>query len=289
MAGSNFFNKHLKHEVSMHYENLLYDVREDGIGIVTFNRPKRANAMSQPMLKELENLCGRMEQDKSLKCIIVTGAGPAFSAGFDLKDQAEAMPQGVADWVPLLEADFKGIMSFWNLSKPSIAAVNGPALAGGFELMLGCDLAIASETAVFGEPELKFGAGIVAMLLPWFVGPKVAKEMIYMGEDTLSAARALELGLVNRVVPAAEVMPAAIEQARKLAQMDPMVLGRTKLALNRTYEIMGMQRALRAALDIDIMIEGEGSQLKRDFLQEVRREGLGKALAWREARYAARS
>ncbi len=270
----------------MHYESLMYDIREDGIGVVTFNRPKRANAMSQSMLKELEHLCVHMEQDQTLKCVIVTGAGPAFSAGFDLKDQADAMPKGVADWVPLLEADFKGIMSFWNLSKPSIAAVNGPALAGGFELMLGCDLAIAADTAVFGEPELKFGAGIVAMLLPWFVGPKIAREMIYMGEDSLSAQRALELGLVNKITPAADVMDTAMQYARRLAQMDPMVLGRTKQALNRSYELMGMQRALRAALDIDIMIEGEGSQLKRDFLQVVSRDGLGKALAWREARYA---
>ncbi len=271
----------------MPYEHLMYDVRDDGIGIVTVNRPKRANAMSQAMLKELENLCTQLEQDKNLKCVIVTGAGAVFSAGFDLKDQADAMPQGVADWTPLLEADFKGIMSFWNLSKPSIAAVNGPALAGGFELMLGCDLAIASETAVFGEPELKFGAGIVAMVLPWFVGPKVAKEIIYTGEDSLSAARALELGLVNKVVPADQVMPAAMELAGRLAQMDPMVLGRTKLAMNRTYEIMGMQHALRAALDIDTLIEGEGSSLKRDFLKVVREDGLGKALAWREARHGA--
>ncbi|MGE4369929.1 MAG: enoyl-CoA hydratase-related protein, partial [Burkholderiaceae bacterium] len=149
----------------------------------------------------------------------------------------------------------------------------------------GCDLSIAVDTAVFGEPELKFGAGIVALLLPWFVGPKVAKEMIYLGEDSLSAQRALELGLVNKLVTADTLMDTAMDYARRLAQMDPMVLGRTKLAINRTYEIMGMQRALRSALDIDIMIEGEGSQLKRDFLQVVRAEGLGKALAWREARF----
>jgi len=273
----------------MNYETLKYEIRTDGIGIVTLNRPRRANAMSQAMLKDLAHLCANLEQDPALKCVIVTGEGSAFSSGFDLKDQAEAMPQGVAQWLPLLEADFKGIMSFWNLSKPTIAAVNGPALAGGFELMLGCDLAVASETATFGEPELKFGAGIVAMLLPWFVGPKIAKEIIYTGEDGLSAARALELGLVNQVVAPDQVMQNALIMATKLTHMDPMVLGRTKLAVNRTYEIMGMQRALQAALDIDVMIEGEGSQLKRDFLQAVRDKGLVQALAWREARYDSRT
>ncbi len=270
----------------MNFETIAYESPERGIGVVAFNRPRTANAMSQHMLREMDDLCATLARDQDLRCVIVTGAGRAFSSGFDLKDQAQAMPTGVADWVPLLEADFKAIMSFWNLPLPSIAAVNGPALAGGFELMLACDLAVASEDAVFGEPELKFGAGIVAMILPWFVGPKIAKEMIYTGEDQITARRALELGLVNQVVPAAHVMSTAMGLARKLAQMDPMVLRRTKMAINRSYEIMGMQAALRAALDIDIMIEGEGSQLKRQFLQVVRDEGLGKALAWREARVA---
>jgi enoyl-CoA hydratase len=268
----------------MTYETLTYDEPQDGIGLVTLNRPHRANAMSRPMLRELGELCAGLAEDPRLRCVIVTGAGAAFSAGFDLKDQADTMPQGVGQWTEVLEADFKTIMTFWNLPKPTIAAVNGAALAGGFELMLACDLAVAAEHAVFGEPELKFGAGIVAMVLPWFVGPKVAKGMIFTGEDRLGAVEALRLGLVNRVVPAEELMAVAMELARKIARMDPMVLQRTKLAINRSYEIMGMQEALRAALEIDILIEGEGSPLKRDFLEVVRKAGLGKALAWREAR-----
>ena len=273
----------------MTYETLLYEGPEDGIGVVTLNRPQRANAMSRPMLRDLDDLCGRLTDDSQLRCVIVTGAGSVFSAGFDLKDQAEARPQGVAQWTEILEADFKAIMTFWHLPKPTIAAVNGAALAGGFELMLACDLAVAAADAVFGEPELKFGAGIVAMVLPWFVGPKLAKGMIFTGEDKLGAAEALRLGLVNRVVPAGEVMGAAMELARKLSRMDPMVLQRTKLALNRSYEIMGLQDALRAALDVDIAIEGEGSRVKREFLDVVRKAGLTKALAWREARFDAPS
>lgn len=269
----------------MTFETLIYEVVEPGVGLVTFNRPRRANAMSQQMLRELDTLCQRLESDPNLRVVVVTGAGPAFCSGFDLKDQAEAMPQGVRDWVPLLEADLKGILSFWKLSRPTIAAVNGPALAGGFELMLACDLAIASDQAVFGEPELRFGAGIVAMILPWYVGPRVAKELIYTGDDRISPARALELGLVNRVVPPDEVLPASLDLARKLARLEPMVLQRTKQALHRTYEVMGMPLALRSALEIDMLIEGEGTETKREFLRVIREQGLGKALAWREARY----
>ncbi|MCY0149625.1 enoyl-CoA hydratase/isomerase family protein [Hoeflea sp. G2-23] len=270
----------------MTWETLLLEKPADGIGLVTLNRPKRANAMSQIMLKELSSLCEEIEADDDIRAVIVTGAGAAFTSGFDLKDQAAAMPTGVKDWVPLLEADFKGIMSFWNLSKPSIAAVNGPALAGGFELMLGCDLAVAAEGAVFGEPELKFGAGIVSLLLPWFVSPKIAKGVIFTGEDSITAQQALDWGLVNKVVTPENLMPEAMALAHKLAQMEPMVIRRTKMAFNRTYEIMGMQEALRAALDIDIIIEGEGAELKRSFLKVVREKGMAAALAWREERLA---
>ena len=272
----------------MSWATLTYEKLEQGIAAVTFNRPRRANAISQQMLGELKDVCRLIEADDEVRCVVVTGAGAAFSSGFDLKDQADSMPSGVAEWVPLLEADFEGIMSFWNLSKPSVAAVNGPALAGGFELMMACDLAIAVETAVFGEPELKFGAGIVAMILPWYVTPKIAKGVIFTGEDTISAIQALEWGLVNKVVKGDALMDEALALARKLARMDPMVLRRTKIALHRTYEIMGMQSAMRAALDIDIMIEGEGTDLKRGFLKAVREDGMAKALAWREARLEGR-
>ena len=239
--------------------------------------------MSQAMLHELAAVCAQLRADRSVRVVVVTGAGAAFSSGFDLKDQAAAMPTGVADWVPLLEADFQGIMSFWELPQPTIAAVNGPALAGGFELMLACDLSIASETAVFGEPELKFGAGIVSLLLPWFVGPKVAKGIIFTGRDDISAAEALRLGLVNEVMPQSDVLPRALQIAEAMARLDPMVLQRTKAAFERTYEIMGMKQALRAALDDDIMIEGEGSSLKREFLRIVRERGMAQALAWRDS------
>ena len=125
------------------------------------------------------------------------------------------------------------------------------------------------------------------MLLPWFVSPKIAKGVIFTGEDGIPARQALDWGLLNKVVSAEALMPEALTLARKLAQMEPMVIRRTKMAVNRTYEIMGMQDALRAALDIDIMIEGEGAQLKRDFLKVVREQGMAAALAWREADLAA--
>jgi enoyl-CoA hydratase len=151
---------------------------------------------------------------------------------------------------------------------------------------LACDLTIAADDAIFGEPELKFGAGIVVMILPWLVGPKRAKELILTGADRLPAQEALRIGLINRVVPGAELEVNALKLARHIAAIDPMLVKQTKRAINRTFEIMGMMEALESALDTDLAIEGEGSEDKRQFMEVARRDGLKAAFAWRDARFA---
>src|SRR6202042_460288 len=112
-------------------------------------------------------------------------------------------------------------MRFWHFPLPTIATVRGPCLAGACELALACDITIAADDAFFGEPELKFGAGIVAMILPWLVGPKIAKEIILLGEDRIPAVRARELGLVNRIVAADRLDETALTIANHLAAIDP--------------------------------------------------------------------
>ena len=220
--------------------------------------------------------------------MVVTGAGPGFSSGFDLKAQAAATPQGVAEWRPVLRRDFDACMAFWHMKKPTVAAVHGPCLAGACELAMACDLTVADETATFGEPELKFGAGIVVMILPWIVGPKIAREIMLTGEDALPAERAREIGMINRVVAKGGHLEAAMALAARMAAMDETLVRETKRAINRTYELMGMGAALEAALDIDVLIEGEGMETKRRFLEIARAEGLRAAIDWRDARMAER-
>jgi enoyl-CoA hydratase len=261
----------------------------DHVARLTLARPERANALNQTMLGEIGNALDAIEQDADVRALIVTGAGAAFSSGFDLKEQMERRPSGVAAWEPLLRKDFDTIMRFWHFPRPTIAAVRGPCLAGACELALACDMTIASEDAFFGEPELKFGAGIVAMILPWLVGPKIAKEIILLGEDRIPAARARELGLVNRVVPAAELDATALAIAHHLAAIDPNLVKETKRAINRAYEARNMLAALEEALAIDLAIEGAGSPDKIAFMDIARREGLKAALAWRDARFPART
>ena len=268
----------------MPFATIVYEVL-DGVARITLNRPERANALNQEMLTEIGQALDAAENDPAVRAIIVRGAGGAFSSGFDLKEQMERRPAGVEQWRPILRKDFDTVMRFWHCPKPTIAAVRGPCLAGACELALACDLTIAAEDAFFGEPELKFGAGIVVMLLPWIVGPKVAKEIILTGEDRIDARRAREIGMINRVVPAGDLDAAALRLARHIAAIDPGLVKDTKRAINRALEAQGLLEALEAALEIDLGIEGAGSPDKAQFMDIARRDGLKAALAWRDARF----
>jgi enoyl-CoA hydratase len=260
--------------------------RSGVIALLTLSRPERLNAIDKRMLGELQRAVDAVESDDEVRVLVVKGAGGNFSSGFDLKEQMEARPAGFDVWREILDRDFCAVMRFWHCKKPTIAAVQGYCLAGGCELALACDITIAAEDAIFGEPELKFGAGIVVMLLPWLVGPKRAKEIILTGADRIPAAEAARIGLINRVVPPNEVEAAALALARHIAVIDPALVQQTKRAINQSFEMMGLLRALDAALDIDLAIEGEGSEDKRRFMEIARNEGLRKAIAWRDARFA---
>jgi enoyl-CoA hydratase len=259
--------------------------RRGAVALLTLARPQQLNAIDKRMLGELQLSLDEVERDEEIRALVVTGAGGNFSSGFDLKEQMETRPSGVDAWREILDRDFSTIMRFWHLKKPTIAAVQGYCLAGGCELALSCDITIAAEDAVFGEPELKFGAGIVVMILPWLVGPKRAKEIILSGADRISALEAARIGLINRVVPPDQLESSALALARHIAVIDPRLVQRTKQAINRSFEIMGLIEALDAALDIDLAIEGEGSDDKRKFMEIARQNGLQAAIAWRDARF----
>jgi len=266
------------------YETIRLE-RSGTVALLTLARPERLNAIDRRMLGELQEVLDAVERDDDLRVVVVKGAGGNFSSGFDLKEQMEARPSGPQAWREILDRDFSTIMRFWHLRKPTIAAVQGYCLAGGCELALCCDITIAAADAVFGEPELKFGAGIVVMILPWLVGPKRAKEIILTGADRIGAAEAARIGLINRVVPSAALESAALALARHIAIIDPELVQQTKRAINQSVETMGLVEALKAALDIDLAVEGKGSEDKRRFMEIARKEGLRKAIAWRDARF----
>jgi enoyl-CoA hydratase/carnithine racemase len=266
------------------YESIRFSF--DGpVAQLELHRPERINALGKAMLLEIQHAMDTFEADPALRVLVLHGAGRGFSSGFDLKEQMTRNPQGAAVWREILDLDFSTTMRFWDCPKPTLAAIHGPCMAGAFEMALACDITLCSSDAMFGEPELKFGAGIVTLLLPWMVGPKAAKDIILTGDDSLNADRALGLGIVSRVVPNGEHLTTALRIAKHISVIDPDLVRDTKKALNRTYEIQGMRAALDTALDIDHAIESAGSPDKQRFMDLARAQGLKAALAWREARF----
>jgi enoyl-CoA hydratase/carnithine racemase len=269
---------------SPHYETVNFVVA-DGVAHVELSRPERLNALSKTMLLEINLAMDAAEADAGVRAIVLSGAGKGFSSGFDLKEQMQRQPRGAQVWREILDLDFSTTMRFWRSPKPTIAAVHGPCVAGAFEMALACDVTIASEDAMFGEPELKFGAGIVTMLLPWMASPKHAKRIILSGQDRVGAQLAMQMGLVSEVVPAGRHLETAMRIARNLAKMDPDLVVQTKKAIQRAYDVQGLETALAAALDIDHAIESHGSPDKARFMDIARADGLQAALAWRASRF----
>ena len=269
-------------------ETIRFERRADRIAVITLNRPERLNAISRRMIGEVGKALDVVEADADLRVVVVHGAGRAFCSGFDLKDDAAAQPSGIATWRALLKQDFDFLIRFWDLSKPTIAAVHGYCLAGGCELAMACDITIAAENAIFGEPELRFGSVITALMMPWLIGPKRTKELLLTGQDRIPAAWAEKIGLINRTVPDANYLDEALTVAGQIARIDPDAVAMTKQSINRTFETMGLREALRANLDIAVQIENLATPERREFQEITRREGLKAAIAWRDARFATR-
>lgn len=216
--------------------------KHDHIMTVTINRPERLNALHPPANLELGAVFDDFAADDALRVAVITGAGRAFSAGNDLRYQAEGgkrspMPKG-----------FGGLTSRFDLSKPVIAAVNGVAMGGGFEIALACDLLIASEQAVFALPEPKVGLAALAgglNRLPRQVGVKQALGMILTGRR-VSAAEGLRMGFVNEVVPSERLLEKAAEWAGQIAACAPLSIRASKDVVYQSLDTPSLEAAMSA-------------------------------------------
>jgi len=262
----------------------IESTRQGSIALISLNRPEKLNAINATMIAEINTALDEIEADESILSIVVHGKGRAFSAGFDLQAGIAAKRETEADWQAAIDTDLDLIMRFWHSPKPTIAALHGYVLAGGFEIALACDMSVCDSTTLFGEPEVRFGSSIVALLLPWYVNPKRAKRMLLSGQDRMTADEAQRFGIVNEVVGEGEALSAGIALAREVALMDPDSVRMTKQAINQSYEIMGLSRALRMGADTSVKIETLETELRREFNRILREQGMQAALAWREAR-----
>jgi enoyl-CoA hydratase len=232
----------------MTFETLLLAV-DGGIATLTLNRPQAMNAITQRMKDELAAALDAVEADEAVRVLVVTGAGSrAFCAGADIKERAGTDPTP-AEFIVRQRATHRLFTRIEQFGKPVVAALNGVAYGGGAEIALCADLRIAAETAMFGLTEVNLGvipAGGGTQRLPRLVGAAKAKELI-LTAARLTAAEALALGLVNRVVPGDRLAEATMALAREIAAKPPLAVRLAKQVIDR-----GMQTDMQTALDFEL-------------------------------------
>ncbi|PYO21691.1 MAG: enoyl-CoA hydratase/isomerase family protein [Candidatus Rokuibacteriota bacterium] len=257
------------------------------VGIVTLNRPDKLNAISVELKKTLVERFHEADGDATTSVVVLRAEGRSFCAGYDISpNPARAARKGNAlAWHASLSDDTALELTPWNMKKPVIASVQGHCLGGGCELAMVCDLTIAAEDALFGEPEIRFSNVGPVMVMPWIIGLKRARELLYLG-DPIDARTALAYGMVNRVVPRAELKSATLKVARRVALMSPEALAGTKLAINRGAEAAGFRNAINAGVDVLAALYAARTEVGVKFDEIREKEGLGAALRWRAAQFA---
>ena len=229
--------------------NMLKKEVNEGLAIVTIDRPEALNALNNALLSELKEMFTELRDDDTVRAIILTGAGKAFVAGADIAAMNAMTPIEGRQMMVLGHSVMDLIEE---IEKPVIAAVNGFALGGGCELSMACDIRIASEKAKFGQPET--GLGIIpgfggTQRLPRLVGRSMAKYLLFTS-DVIGADRALEIGLVEFVVPAESLMEEAEKMARKIMANGPIAVGLVKKAVNKGYDL-----PIKEATQLEIELE----------------------------------
>ena len=268
----------------MNFETIIYET--DGpLAFITLNRPEKLNAMNQIMVEELKAAMDLAQLNDDVRVIIVRGAGRAFSSGLDIdptdsegmskEQQSEALKAE-------LKNDFDMIMRFWDSPKPTIAAVHTYCLGGAMELAMACDITIAARECRFGEPEVTFGSGVVALLMRYVCGPTRANHLLLTATHRISTERAEAWGIVNRVDNPKKQQQRARQMAMDIARNDQHAVRVTKQAINNSYEIGRMRDALKHALELDIAIEITETDESREFNEILRNEGAKAAIDWRE-------
>jgi enoyl-CoA hydratase/carnithine racemase len=222
----------------MNPDDVLFEVRER-VAYITLNRPERRNALSYAVMDRLVDLFAECDADPGVWAVVLTGTGDrAFCAGADLKELDELARQGKQIRVPMSGPERNFHEALLEVYKPTIAVLNGHAMAGGFELALAADIRIAADHITVGMPEAKrgMGANFASVLLPRLIPRPVALEMLYTGEP-ITAQRALELSLVNKVVPSADLEKTAEAFVRSVVANAPLSLRRYKQMATKGWEL----------------------------------------------------
>jgi enoyl-CoA hydratase len=264
-----------------HYDLVLLDDPAPGVRRITLNRPEKRNALNHPLRGQLLQALREGDADDAVRVQIVRGAGPSFSAGYDLGggNEGEEMPfytpAGEGQWPRHVTESW---MSIWDLAKPVIAQVHGYCLAGGSELATGCDLVYVAEDAQMGYPAVRFGVPDMHFHA-WLLGMRKAMEMMMTG-DSISGVEAVEVGWANRAFPVEELDARVVEIATRIAKMPPDIVALNKRIVHRGMEMMGLRTAIRVGTELCAL--GTHQKSLRDFVANTQQRGLTAALDARD-------
>ena len=259
-------------------EGVVLYRREGAVAVITLNRPEYRNAQNSKVTYALDEAYYRAADDDEVKVVILAGAGKHFSAGHDIgtpgRDIGESFERKAGLWwdhvgKPGAESRFAresevylGMCRRWReLPKPTIAMVQGACIAGALMLAWSCDLIVASDDAFFADPVVKMGIpGVEYFAHPFMFGPRVAKELLFTG-DRISAARAYEIGMVNRVVPRDELEAETMAMAGRIAQMPRLGLALAKKAVNQVEDIMGLQTGIDSVFGLHHLAHAHNAEV----------------------------
>jgi len=259
----------------MEFTKIIFE-RKDGIAKITLNRPEAMNGLDMDILREMETALNECEKDDGVRVVVITGKGRAFSAGADLKYQLNVIAGDVVRELEFIRLVGRVTNIIYSLSKPVIAAVNGFALAGGLEVLMACDLAIAADDAQIGDQHINYallpGAGD-SQRLPRLIGARKAKEYLFTGK-WMSAQEAERVGVVNQVVPADKLEEAVNEMAARIVSKSPVTMKEMKRLVNK-----GLETDLHAGLEM------EGQACVLHITSDDAKEGLRAFIEKREPKW----
>lgn len=265
-------------------ETLLIDVK-DHVAHVQINRPKAMNALNFDVMRELPEAFKALDADDNVNVIVLSGAGKNFGAGYDLKqDWGTRFGRDPLGARAMLKACIEFELTPWRAEKPVIAMVRGYCLAGSCELAMMCCVTFAAKGAMFGEPEIRFSTAPPAVIMPWIVGLKKARELLYTG-DLIDADEAVRVGMANKVFADDKLEEETFRYARRAATISVEGLKTTKASINTGAEISGFLQALDAGQDLGAILDSTETATYKKFKEVSQREGLTAAIRWRESQF----
>lgn len=266
------------------YQNIILDDPADKVRRITLNRPNKRNALSNALRTELFDALEAADRDDSISVMIIRGAGPSFSAGYDLtEDNRHGQPfhtaAGIGNWPRHV---VEGCFRIWDLAKPVIAQVHGHCLAGGTELATSCDLVYVAEDAMIGYPPVRSISPPDNQFFPWLMGMRRAMELMLTG-DAMSGTEAAEGGFANRAFPAEALEEQVLAIAARVAQIPIDLQQFNKRALHRQMDAMGMRQGIRAGTEMQAL--AMWTDTTRNWLGKIQEQGLNAALSSRDSAF----